>query len=173
MLSKTRLYPATCKTRVASCEAWAYAALIYALSMQCDIYAGYQPPGSCCPTMQVSKPNFWWHWRNRNSHGGSLHQLCTINQSNFYSTTIPGEVRLSGATAESVFNSKNQGNSSITSTGHGEWRYRWGKGQVKEMCLQIFLKGNNWNGWTDRQQQVVPKREHKCEKPLHQYWSWP
>ena len=29
-----------------------------------------------------------------------------INQSNFYTTNIPGEARLSGTTAESVFNSK-------------------------------------------------------------------
>ena len=29
-----------------------------------------------------------------------------INQSNFYSANIPGKARLSGATAESVFNSK-------------------------------------------------------------------
>ena len=26
------------------------------------------------------------------------------------------------------------------------------------MCLQMFLKGSNWNGWTDRQWEVVPKR---------------
>ena len=26
------------------------------------------------------------------------------------------------------------------------------------MCLQIFLEGSNWTGWTDRQQEVVPKR---------------
>ena len=26
------------------------------------------------------------------------------------------------------------------------------------MCLQICLKGSNRNGWTDRQQEVVPKR---------------
>ena len=30
----------------------------------------------------------------------------SINQSNFYSADIPGEARLSGATNESVFNSK-------------------------------------------------------------------
>ena len=32
--------------------------------------------------------------------------LLSINQSNFYSANIPGEARLSGTTAESVFNSK-------------------------------------------------------------------
>ena len=26
------------------------------------------------------------------------------------------------------------------------------------MCLQVFLKGSNRNGWTDRQRQVVPKK---------------
>ena len=30
----------------------------------------------------------------------------SINQSNFYSTNIPGKARFSGATAKSVFNSK-------------------------------------------------------------------
>ena len=25
------------------------------------------------------------------------------------------------------------------------------------MCLQIYLKGSKWNGWTDRQREVVPK----------------
>ena len=34
-----------------------------------------------------------------------------------------------------------------------------GKGQVKTMCLQMFLEGSNWNGWADRQQEVVPKRQ--------------
>ena len=29
---------------------------------------------------------------------------------------------------------------------------------MKEMCLQRFLEGNNWTGWTDRQREVVPKR---------------
>ena len=32
--------------------------------------------------------------------------LKSINQSNFYSTNIPGEARLSGATAKLVFNSQ-------------------------------------------------------------------
>ena len=32
--------------------------------------------------------------------------IVLINQSNFYSANIPGTARLSGATAESVFNSK-------------------------------------------------------------------
>ena len=41
----------------------------------------------------------------------------------------------------------------------GCWCLR-GKGQVKEMCLQMFLEGSNWNGWMDGQWQVVPKRRH-------------
>ena len=32
------------------------------------------------------------------------------------------------------------------------------RGKVKEMCLQMFLKGSNWNGLTDRQRELVPKR---------------
>ena len=34
----------------------------------------------------------------------------------------------------------------------------WGKGQVKEMCRQMFLKGSNWICWTKKQREVVPKR---------------
>ena len=49
-------------------------------------------------------------------------------------------------------------NSSVTSTGHRACLCLWEKGQVKEICLQIFLEGSNWNGWTDRQRGVVPKR---------------
>ena len=26
------------------------------------------------------------------------------------------------------------------------------------MCLDLFLEGSNWNGWTDRQWEIVPKR---------------
>ena len=33
-----------------------------------------------------------------------------------------------------------------------------GKGQVKEMCLQMFLEGSTWNGWMDRQWEVSQKR---------------
>ena len=32
-----------------------------------------------------------------------------------------------------------------------------GEGQIKEVCLQIFLEGSNCTGWTDRQREVVPK----------------
>ena len=81
-----------------------------------------------------------------------MHLNKSINQSNVYSANIPGKARLSGSTAESIAKSR------IQSTGHRACWHLWGKGQVKEMCLQIFLEGSNWNGWTDRQRQVVPKR---------------
>ena len=42
-----------------------------------------------------------------------------------------------------------------------------GKGQVKETCLQMFLEGSNWNGWMDRQQQVVPVRRGTRVKSSH------
>ena len=44
-----------------------------------------------------------WTQPQRGRPGGSVQ---SINQSNFYSTNIPGEARLSGTTAKSVFNSK-------------------------------------------------------------------
>ena len=41
----------------------------------------------------------------------------------------------------------------------------WGKGQVREMCLQMFLGSSNWNGWMDRQREVVPKEtRHESER---------
>ena len=43
----------------------------------------------------------------RHLHNASPRYLLEINQSNFYSANIPSEARLSGTTAESVFNSKN------------------------------------------------------------------
>ena len=43
----------------------------------------------------------------------------------------------------------NQRNSSVASTGHRVWRCPRGKDQVKEMCLEMFLKGSDWNGWND------------------------
>ena len=51
-----------------------------------------------------------------------------------------------------------QWNSSITSLRHQACRCLWGEGQVKEMCRQMFLEGSNWNGWLERQCQVVPER---------------
>ena len=56
------------------------------------------------------------------------------------------------------FKQQDQRNRSVTSTGPCAYRCLWEKGQVKKMCLQMFLKGGNWNGWTDRQREVVPKR---------------
>ena len=53
---------------------------------------------------------------------------------------------------------QNWWNSSVASTGRYMCRCVRGKGQVKEMCLQMFLEGSNWNGWTDRQLKVVPER---------------
>ena len=41
-----------------------------------------------------------------------------------------------------------------------------GKGQVKEMCLQMFLKSSNWNGWMDRQLEVVQRDEAQKWKAL-------
>ena len=66
----------------------------------------------------------------------------SINQSNFYSANIPSKARLSGTTDESVFNNK------ISET--VQWHQRavgcagvYREGQVKEMCLDMFLEGSN------------------------------
>ena len=45
------------------------------------------------------------------------------------------------------------------SEGHRACWCLWGTGQVKEMCLQMFLEGSNWNGWMGRQREVVQKRQ--------------
>ena len=54
---------------------------------------------------------------------------------------------------------QNQRHSSVTSMGLRSCQCLWEQGQVKEMCLEIFLGGSNWNGWTDRQWGVVPERQ--------------
>ena len=82
----------------------------------------------------------------------------SIKWSIFYSTNNPGIARFRGTTVISVFKSKIeetvlQRQRAIRSVG-----VLWREGQIKEMCLQMFLEGINWNGWTDRQQEVVPKR---------------
>ena len=113
---------------------------------------------------QCAAPAFYHMWDPQRTHryldldSAKVCATKSINQSNFYSANIPSKARLSGATAKSLIEQQNRGNSSVTSTGHGEWWYLWGKGQIKEMCLQIILEGSNWTGWTDRQWEIVPKR---------------
>ena len=50
---------------------------------------------------------------------------------------------------------QNQWSSSVASMGQRACRCLWAKGQVKESCLQMFLGGSNWSGWTGRQREVV------------------
>ena len=42
------------------------------------------------------------------------------------------------------------------------------------MCLDIFLKGSNWNGWPDRQWEFVPEQWGTRVKSscLWYYWVW-
>ena len=63
----------------------------------------------------------------------------SINQSNFHSTNIPGKARPHWRDSQVSVQQQNRGNSSVTSTVHRACRYLWGKGQVKEICLQKFL----------------------------------
>ena len=68
----------------------------------------------------------------------------SINQSINQISIVPISPAKPGSvaqTAKSVFNSKIDGSSSVTSTSHQPcWCLRT-KGQVKEMCLQMFLEG--------------------------------
>ena len=57
-------------------------------------------------TRVVSTPCFMF-WQSCNVAETLWHINQSINQSNFYSANIPGEASLSGATAKSVFNSRN------------------------------------------------------------------
>ena len=65
--------------------------------------------------------------------------LQLINLSNFYGASIPIKARLSGVTTESMFHSKID----ETVLQHKWPSYLWGKGKVKEMCLQMFLEISN------------------------------
>ena len=80
-------------------------------------------------------------------------QMSEANHQSINQTSI---TPISPVKPGSVAQQPNRGNSSVTSTGHWAWRYLWGKGQVKEMCLQMFLKGSIWYGWMGRQWEVVP-----------------
>ena len=53
---------------------------------------------------------------------------------------------------------QNWWNTCMASMGYRVGWCLWGKDQVKEMCREMFLEANNWNGCTDRQRQVVLKR---------------
>ena len=76
-------------------------------------------------------------------NGGTTDHYQSINQINFYSANIPGEARLSGATARSVFKnvvveviSKHQ--QTIEHTGvYG------GKAKSKKVCFETLSEGSN------------------------------
>ena len=42
-----------------------------------------------------------------------------------------------------------------TAKGHQVCWCLWGRGQVKKMCLEMFLEGSNWNSWLDRHKEPV------------------
>ena len=58
-----------------------------------------------------------------------------INQSIDQTSIAPISLAKPGSVARQPNQQQNRGNSSVTSTGHGEWRYLWGKGQIKEICI--------------------------------------
>ena len=69
------------------------------------------------------------------------HDKLKRNQSTFDSADIPGEASVSGATAESVFNS----NIEETVLQHQRATGRAGVygGKAKSKCLEMFLEGSN------------------------------
>ena len=71
-------------------------------------------------------------------HKGIINQ--SINQSNFYSANIPGEARLSGATAESVFNSKIEETVPLNQQAMGSDGIYGGKTESKRCVFRYFLK---------------------------------
>ena len=87
------------------------------------------------------------------------HGLWPIQSIKFLYHQYPQQSKAQGHDRRiSVQNSKIDETVSAASTGHWECRCLRAKGQVKEMCLQMFLEGSNWNGWIDRQRHVVPER---------------
>ena len=137
--------------------------------MQFDV-SWCSAPTSCkilCLSCDSRKRLKWWSCA-RKMFNQSINQV--INKSNFYIADITGETRLSGTTAASVFNSK------IEETVHiyepSGMPMSWGKVKVKEMCLQMFLEGSNWNGWMDRQRKVVPILIILCEYIVAELYQW-
>ena len=71
----------------------------------------------------------------------SLHSFNqSFNQSNFYIANIPGEARTHWRDSQIGVQQQNRGNSPVTSTGHGEWRYLCGKGQVQETFFTLSVR---------------------------------
>ena len=86
-------------------------------------------------------------WLRTSPHSSQLTSLKTnqsINQSNIYSASIPGEARLSGVIAKSVFNSKIDKAVPQHQRAFGRvGAYGGGGGQVKEMYFKMILEGSN------------------------------
>ena len=87
---------------------------------------------------------------------GSTNQ--SLNQSNFYSAQYPWQSQAQWRDGWIGVQQQNRWNSSLASTGRWACRCLSGKGQVKGMCLEMFLEGSNWNCWMDRQQEAILKR---------------
>ena len=73
------------------------------------ITSEYKEQGKSLKVQIRLDPGWWLHFSVTPKEGEmelipKLNQ--SINQSNFYNVNIPGEARLSGATAKSVFNNK-------------------------------------------------------------------
>ena len=73
----------------------------------------------------------------RHSRTAATRDFPSIDESNFYSTNIPGEARLSGTTAESVFNSKRD---ETISEHQRAWWCLSRKAKSKRCGLTCFLK---------------------------------
>ena len=67
-------------------------------------------------------------------------KVWSVNQSNFYSANIPGEARLSGATAKSVFNSKIEETVPLHQQSMGSDGIYGGKAKSKRCIFRYFIK---------------------------------
>ena len=113
----------------------------------------------CYQCNQNVKAGYYWSSRECFKSDDLPRVSKIINQSiKFLQRQYPRRSQAQWCYSQISVQQQNRGNSFETSTGHGEWRYLWGKGQVEEMCLQVFLEGSNWTGWTNRQWEAVPKR---------------
>ena len=81
---------------------------------------------------------------------GLSKQCQSINQSNFYCANIPGEARLSGATAELVFNSKMEETVFLHQQATGNAGIYGGEAKSKRCVFRCFLKvATELAEWTD------------------------
>ena len=90
-------------------------------------------------SVQQQYPNEGKHRLNTGNRLCDINQL--MNQSNFYSTNIPSEARLSNVTAKSMFNSKIEYNENESNYVQRHWEICWSLSTLVSTFTDLTVHG--------------------------------